>query len=155
MAATYIVNSTVAGTLVALVGGTEKTVIQMTAAANHRVRIIGFNISFNGTSTTAEPVKVYAYQTDGAGTLTAANPVASDSSVVITIQTTGGINATLEPGSKVSRGIFLVHPQQAYTHHFPSYAQPVIGAGTTTDGFAIAANAPVGVSCSAAIWAEE
>lgn len=99
---------------------TEKTILQLRAAVNHRVKIKEWGISFAGTSNTATPVEVELRRTSADGTLTAATEQKIDESDDETVQATGFFNASVEPTTKtaVVHGE-SVHPQTGYTWQSP------------------------------------
>ena len=85
---------------VAMVAATEKTVLQLRAASNHRCLIKEWGVGFDGTSNTNAPVEVELRRTSADGTLTAATEQKLNEGDNETIQTTGHINATVEPTTK-------------------------------------------------------
>lgn len=96
---------------VALAAATAKTVLQLNAAANQRLKIQRIGIFFDGASTTAVPVVVKMLVATTAGTntaLTLNKLVSSDSE---TIQTTAGENATAEPTKTTLLDQWFIHPQ--------------------------------------------
>lgn len=100
-----------------------KTILQLVAATNQRVKINEWDVAFNGTSNTGAPILVEVLRQTSAGTglsaLTLAKKNASDQE---TLQTTGlfGILAavnTAEPTDAGASAIIFdefVHPQQGY-----------------------------------------
>ena len=137
---------------VALTAATAKTVIQLVAAANHRVAVLGWGVFFDGTSVTAEPVQVRLLRQTTAGTASALTPVALDGSVGETIQTTAQHTATAEPTAGNVVDVAEVHPQQGYEVIYP-LGQEVILAGGGRVG--IECTAPAGVNVRAKIRFEE
>jgi hypothetical protein len=96
---------------VALSAATAKTIIQLNAAANQRIKIQRVGFFFDGASTTAVPVLVRLVVATTAGTntgLTLNKLVSSDSE---TAQTTAGENASAEPTKTTLLDSWLVHPQ--------------------------------------------
>jgi hypothetical protein len=96
---------------VALAAATAKTVIQLNAPANQRLKIQRVGIFFDGASPTAVPVLARLVIATTAGTntgLTLNKLVSSDSE---TIQTTAGENATVEPTKTTLLDSWLIHPQ--------------------------------------------
>lgn len=53
---------------ISLAAGVGKTVLQIKAPSNQRLRITGIRLGFNGTVTTDGPIKVQGYQQSTAGT---------------------------------------------------------------------------------------
>jgi hypothetical protein len=117
-------------TAVALSAATEKTAIQLTAATNTRVKVLGISLAFDGASTTAVPVRWKLITTSTAGTSTALTVIKRVSSDPETIQTTAGENFSAEGtnGNIVAEG--LVHPQQGAIIFYPfGQEKIIIGAG--------------------------
>lgn len=98
---------------IALVAATAKTVLQIVAAANHRVKVQRVSVSFEGTSTTDAPVQVDIYRQTTAGTGgTANNPVKDNDADDETLQTTALRNiVTAEPTSTDLLESKFCHPQ--------------------------------------------
>lgn len=140
----------------ALVAATEKTLIQVIAAANHRVKVLGWGIFFDGVSTTAEPVQVrVAKQTTViGGTPTTNNPVKIDSSVDEVVQTTATIygGAPTEPTTTDVYDVVEVHPQTGYEVKFP-LGQELLVAGGGRLG--VLATAPAAVNARVKLFLEE
>ena len=139
---------------VALSAATAKTVLQLTAPTNHRVKILGYGVFFDGTSTTAEPVEVVLQRQSTAGTMTSLTPAKLDDSLAETLQSTAQHTATAEPTS-VSNGtldVIEVHPQQGYEKLYPLGQEPIIGGG---DRVGIICTAPATVNVRAKLIFEE
>lgn len=98
---------------VALGAATAKTVIQVVAAANHRVKIKRWGVFFDGVSATEAPVEVRLLRQTTAGTMSALTPVALDTAAE-TIQTTAQHTATAEPTAGNVVDVVEVHPQGGY-----------------------------------------
>lgn len=100
-----------------------KTLLQVVAAAGHRVRVQGWGISFKGTSATDPPVLVQIVRQTTAGTMTAGttgtNITRKNDTDAETIQTTTRVNATVEPTTTDVVDDFEVHPQTGYRVFFP------------------------------------
>src|SRR5205809_94781 len=94
-------------------GTAIKTLIQLLAATNQRVKVGEFSCSFNGTSNTNAPILVEVLVQTSAGTLTNTTTlVKEDSAYGETIQTTGKDTATAEPTDSAAVKILeYVHPQ--------------------------------------------
>ena len=149
MAATNIILQTAE---VALVAATAKTVAQITAATNVRVRVRGWGCSFDGVSTTQEPVQCVLAFESTAGTGTSQAPVATDSDAVQTIQTAGAVNFTAEPTLGNVIDSQECHPQTGFVIWWPPGHEPIIGAA---DRIGITLTAPAAVNVRAKIYAEE
>lgn len=75
---------------------TAKTILQLTAAAQHRIRIQGFSITVGGVVPLDLIVRVLRQTTAGTSG-TAVTPVKLDSAAAETIQTTAATNFSVEP----------------------------------------------------------
>lgn len=93
---------------------TAKTVLQVTAPANQRLRIIGFGVYFDGTSVSAEPVNVKLVRQSSAGTMSSVTPTKSDDSLPETIQSTASVDASAEPTTGDVIKFINIHPQSGY-----------------------------------------
>ena len=137
-----------------LTAGTARTVLQLVAASNHRVKLYKWAVSFDGTSTTAEPVFVYVVRQTSAGTMTALTcqqkvPTSE------TIQTTARYAATAEPTVDSPAQIIEaheVHPQTGLVILYAD-AEAIRVAGGARIG--IICVAPAGVNCIASMDFEE
>lgn len=114
---------------VSLTAATLKTVLQIVAAANHRVKVLGIELFFKGTSTTDTPVKVRVLRQTTAGTMTAATVVANDNSIDETLQTTGQHTATAEPTAGDVLKMWEVHPQSGLICYFPIGEEIIVKGG--------------------------
>lgn len=117
------------GATVPLVAATAKTVVQLTAPANQRLKILGYGIYFDGTSTTAQPVEFRLMRQTSAGTGTAQAPVLEEKSLSETLQATGAVNFSVEPtyGDVLKAG--TVHPQAGYEYPAPFGQEDVVQGG--------------------------
>lgn len=122
-----------------------KTILQLVAASNHRVKVKEFSLSCKGTNNTAAPVLVELVQQSTAGTSSSATPVKLDESTDETLQTTAVKNCTAEPtGSTVIKSI-EVHPQAGYVWQAPFGGELLIKGGTRL-GMRVTAGADVNVN---------
>lgn len=80
----------------ALGAATAETVLQLTAASNHRVRVKGFSVTVAGTSPVDLTVRVLRQSTAGTSG-TAVTPVKVESGAAETIQTSAATNFSAEP----------------------------------------------------------
>lgn len=133
---------------VALSAATLKTVLQLVAAANHRVKILRWGVYFDGVSVVAAPVEVEVTRQTTAGTMTSLTPVKLDDSIAETLQTTAQHTATAEPTPGDIIDAVEVHPQQGYEIIYPLGQEPIIGGGDRV-GWAITAPATVNVRVKA------
>lgn len=115
---------------VTLVAATAKTVIMLTAAAQHRVRVQGISVYFKDTVVTDTPVKVELVRATTAGTPgSSPTPVKKDESGGETIQTTGGINFSAEPTITDILETKEVHPQTGEKFYYPFSQEVMIKGG--------------------------
>lgn len=138
---------------VALSAATAKTVIQLNAPANQRIKVLRVGVFFDGASTTAVPgdVQLVRKTTAGTGTaLTLAKQTSADSE---TIQTGATENHTVE-GTNTTDIIdqWKVHPQQGLdlTYAF-GQEKMIVGGGR----LALVCNFPAAVNVRAKIDFEE
>ena len=122
---------------VALVANTAKTTVQILAPANHRVKIIGWGVYFDGTSATNQPVRIRLLRQTGAGTMTSLtlNKTVPCSESLLT---TGSHSATVEPASGDILDQVTCHPQQGYEVKFAPGQEIVLG-GTDRCGIELLA----------------
>lgn len=103
---------------VALSAATAKTVLQVAAPANQRLRLKAWGVYFDGTSVSAEPVQVSLVRQTTAGTMTAVTPEKCDDSLPETVQSTAGANASAEPTTAGTLQYREVHPQSGYEYNW-------------------------------------
>lgn len=136
---------------IALTAATAKTVLQLVAASNHRIKILSFGVFFDGVNVVGEPVQVRILRQSDAGTMSSATPrkigVYSE-----TLQTTAQKTATAEPSAGDVIDVFEVHPQNGYEKYWP-LGQEIIVAGGGRIG--IECTAPEAVNVRAKFTAEE
>ena len=124
---------------------TLKTLFQLVAAANHRVLVKEWSISFKGTSNTNAPILVQVFRQTSAGTMSANTLVKINLDDDETIQTTALDNATVEPIKTNSIHTELVHPQGGYTWQASFGNDIVINGGDRLGWVVTAADAVNGV----------
>ncbi len=142
-----------APSVVALTGGTAKTVLQVVAPSNQALMIKGIQITFDGTSSTATPGIVQLVRQTTAGTMSSATPVkAPRSDEGETLQSTAQYNATAEPTAGDVDRTFHVHPQLGFIYEFP-YGDflKIPGGGR----LGIKCNFPASVNCQPSVWYDE
>jgi len=124
----------------ALGAGVAETVLQVVAAANHRVKITELCVTFKGVLATDTPVNCKIFRQTGAGTSAAATVVKENDADDETLQTTARNAFSSEPATDDALiDEFLVHPQTGMKQFFPlSQEIPVKGGNR------------VGVKCTAA-----
>lgn len=113
----------------ALAAATAKTVLQLVAVANHRVKILGYSVAFDGASTTAVPVLVEMVRQSTAGTSSVNTPTKRDTDISDTLLTTARDTITVEPTTTDVMEEMLVHPQQGLIVLYPLGMEPIIGGG--------------------------
>lgn len=109
----------------ALSANVPKTVVQITAPPNHRVKIIGWGVFFDGTNTVGQPVRVRLQRQTTAGTMSALtlNKTTPRGESILSV---GQQNATAEPSASDILEQATVHPQQGYEVKFPPGQELVI-----------------------------
>lgn len=137
---------------VALSAATAKTVLQVVAAANHRVKVLSWGVYFDGTSSSAEPVQVRLLRQTTAGTMSALTPTKRDDSIGETLQTTAQHTASAEPTAGDVLEAKEVHPQAGYEKIYPFGGEVIIGGG---DRLGIECTAPASVNARCEIVFEE
>ena len=126
-----------------LAAGTPKTLVQLYAPTNQKVRILGWGVYFDGISATAKPVYVRVLKQLSAGTMSGAGGVvATIETVTESLRTTATFNATAEPSSGAVVDSVLVHPQQGYEIRFP-FDQGILLSGNERIGIEVTAAAGV------------
>lgn len=133
-------------------GTSAKTIVQIIAAANHKVAIDEIAISFRGTSNTAEPILVQVMRQTSAGTMPALTLKKDPDDWDETIQTTAAHTATAEPTSGDVLMEEYVHPQTGYTWQAPEGRKIAIGGG---DRLGVVVTAAASVSCTCRVCGEE
>lgn len=136
---------------VALAAATPKTVLQIAAAVNHKVKLLRWGVYFDGILPTAEPVQVRLLRQTTAGTMSALTPakLGTDSEAV---QTGAQHSATSEPSAGDVLDMAEVHPQSGYEVIFPAGQEVKIPGGGR---IGIECNAPAGVNVRAKMIFEE
>ncbi len=143
---------------IAMVAATLKTVLQVSPAADQKITIASWGVSFDGIIVTEEPALVQLVRSTSAGTGAGSPPVGRplDDDFGGTIQTTVAHNFSAEPtlGSIVDS--FTVHPQGLYQVWFPMGWEPKVSleAGTA-DWLNIVVTAPAAVDVIAKLFVEE
>ncbi len=137
---------------VSLVAATAKTVIELTAAANHRVLIKKIHWWFKGVAVTDESVTVEFIRIGTTGTGSAETPEKRDADMSETLQVDFKSNFTVEPTGITVLETFSVHPQAGYAEMLPiEFPIPVPGG----DLWGIRFTADVAVNVIANIIGEE
>jgi len=110
-------------------GTSVKTLIQIVAAANHRVAVTEVGIGFHGVTNTHEPILVELLRQTTAGTMSALTPVKKDASADETLQTTAQHTATAEPTAGDVLKSWPVHPQTGVIWQPPSGDEILVPGG--------------------------
>lgn len=132
----------VANTAELATGAAKKTLLQLVAAANHRVAVKEIAVSFKGIVNTNPPILVEIYRQTDAGTMSALTLQKWDESADETLQTTAQENATIEPAGAVVIFREEVHPQGGYTWQLPFGYELLIKGGNRI-GIAVTATVTV------------
>ena len=136
----------------ALAGATAETVVQLVAAANHRVKLLSWSVSFDGTEPGNEPVTVKLERQTDAGTSSALTPVKVDDSLAETLLTTARKDCTAEPTSGDELEVMHVHPQAGFVKQYRVGEEIIIGGG---DRVGLVCTAPDAVNASVVMKFEE
>jgi len=115
-------------TEVALAATTLKTVLQLVAPSNQRLKILRWGIFFDGTSATGEPVQVRLLRQTTAGTMSSLSPVNLGVGSA-TLQATAQHTATVEPTAGDVLDIVEVHPQAGFETVFPFGSEILVPGG--------------------------
>ena len=103
----------------ALAAATAKTVIEVTAASNHRALIEGVSFFFDGVSVTGQPVVVEALRITTTATGTSGTPVKLDPDMSETLQVDFKHTITVEPTGLTVLKRWNIHPQAGYESVLP------------------------------------
>jgi len=133
-------------------GTAKKTLLQLLAPANQRLKVKEISVSFDGISNTDEPVNVQILRQTTAGTMTALTPQKLNESDGETLQGTAQHTATAEPTGTSEVMGEQVHPQGGFTWQAPFGGEIVIKGG---DRLGIAVTAGVTVNAKARMIYEE
>ncbi len=132
-----------------LAAATAKTVLQMLAPTNQRLKILEWALFFDSTSTTPGSAQLRILRQSTAGTTSAATPVPFENELTETLQASGGTNATVEP----TAGAVLMTPAVPITsgmmYPLPTGQELYVGGGTRL-GFEV--TLPTGASASVYGW---
>lgn len=115
-------------TEIALSASVLRTVLQLAAPTNHRVKVLGWGVFFDGVNTSAEPAQVRVLRQTSAGTMTVAT-IVQLVPVPETTQTGAQHSATIEPTASDVLDIVECHPQQGYEVKFPMGQEIIIPGG--------------------------
>lgn len=118
---------------VSLTATVAKTVLQIAAAAHHRVKLLKACLSGKGIVVTDTPMKVRILRQTDAGTMTTGtndvHRTVRDRSVDETLQTSVFINATAEPTPAGVHEMLELHPQNMVMWYYPTGQEQIIKGG--------------------------
>jgi len=117
---------------ISLTASTAKTCLTIKAPANHRVKLLGLEVFFKGTSATDTPVKIEMSRitTDGSGGVTTLTPAPNDENAGETPLSTVKSAYTTEPTTYgVNLKTWEVHPQTGLIVYFPLGQEVIIKGG--------------------------
>lgn len=138
---------------IALSAATKKTLLQVQAPSNQRVKVLGWGVFFDGVSTTGQPVETRLIRNTTSGTMDGTSgtvtPMYPGSE---TIQSVATYAATAEPGAGDILDIATCHPQQGFEFRFPAGAEPIVPGGGRV---AIDCTAPAAVNARVKLILEE
>ena len=139
-------------TAVALVAATPKTVLQVVAPANHRLKVKEIDVSFDGISNVEKPVLVELMYQTTAGTASALTLVKEDDSQAETPLSTALQTYTVEPTLGNVIRAFYIHPQTGVIFQLPLGDEIRVGGGKR---LAVRCTAPAAVNVTACVRFEE
>lgn len=128
-----------------------KTVVQVGAAANARVAVKGFTISFDGVSSTAGSAQVILSIQSSSGTGSACTLEKQVRGTTETLGTTGLFNFSAEPTHTYLK-TFNINPQTGYERAFAPDEEIQLNGGARLGLQVIASSA---VNCHAGLFCEE
>jgi hypothetical protein len=114
-----------------VVSATAVTFIQIVAATNHPISILGWGMSFNGIVATDDPIGVQLLIQTTAGTATGSTTIRSRvRTESVTYDTTGKVGAySAEPTASDQFPMRMVHPQSGFEIWLPEKREIIIAAG--------------------------
>lgn len=110
-------------------GVAKKTILQLVAAANHRVKVKEISVSFKGTSGSATPVLVQVLRQSDAGTMSSLTPKKFNEADDETLQTTAQHTASSEPTGTDEVMGEEIHPQGGWTWQAPFGGEIIVPGG--------------------------
>lgn len=110
-------------------GTSTKTLVQIIAAANHRVLVDYIAVSFKGVVPTDAPILVEVLRQSTAGTMSALTPKKLNDADDETLQTTAQHTASGEPTAGDILFSAEVHPQGSKVWHMPMHKRLVVKGG--------------------------
>ncbi len=153
-----MVKSSVKTAEIAMVAATAKTVLQITAAANRKVKVASWGVSFDGIVVTEEPAVVELIRSTTSGTGAGSPPSGTllDDDESGSVGYTAAHNFSAEPTMGDIVDAFTVHPQGLYQIWFPDSWEVYtsLEAGTA-DWLNIRVTAPSAVDVIAKLFCED
>lgn len=151
MAAGYVAETTAD---VALSAATAKTILSVINASNGLIRLTELSVSFDGTSSTAEPVTVeLCSSTQATAGTSTSHTIVQCRGATRTVQATAARNYSAEPTALTVIRQWLIHPQTGLTIPFPLGREPE--QVTTADALCIRCTAPATVNVRGHLEFEE
>src|SRR5574340_480297 len=142
-------------TAIALASATAKTLAQVLAPTNHRVKVLGYGVWFDGSlSTTAVPIRIRLLNQSTSGTMTSGSLV-QVSPRAETALSQFFYSATAEPTLVSAVDEFVCNPTQGWEVKFPPGQEPVIAGGGRMGIEAYCASIGGGINAYAKILLEE
>lgn len=140
-------------TEIALAAGTPKTVLGLKTAANHKAKLTGWGIYFDGVSVTEAPVIVELHRdtNTNAHTGTGLTEVEYDADNSTTIQVVASHTVTANTTDGGLLQAIEVHPQSGYEKLYVPGREPIFG-GSAVGGCYWVVTAPA--ACNCIMWAE-
>ncbi len=123
-------------------GTAVKTHLQINAAANHRIKVDEWHVSFKGTVNTDPPVLITLERQTDVGSMTSLSTVKTSPGDDESLQVTAQDTAVAEPTQGDILKQVLVHPQGEYTWQAP-WGKEIIVPGGTRLGITILASPAV------------
>lgn len=114
---------------VAIAAGVAETILQLIAAANHRVALTSYNMNGSGISNTEQPGEWDLIRQTTGGTSSAGTVTQEDDSIAETLLTTSLITFTVEPTSTDIVRSHTVHPQTSLNLKEQFSREKIIGGG--------------------------
>jgi hypothetical protein len=136
----------------ALSPAVAKTIIQLVAPTNQRLRVLRWHLAFDGQSSTDQPVQFRLLRQTTAGTMTGATPRKLDNDLTETLLATAQIQATAEPTAGEVVDIGTIHPQISDGRVYAWPLEVIVGGGTR---LGLEVQAPAGVNVRAWLVYEE
>lgn len=143
-------------TVVALVAGAAKTVVQVATPSTTDILVLAWAVSFDGASGSAVPVICQLIDGDVAATVTAFTPDTfgnsqQPASACVGGTSATGFNASVEGTMTSVRGLDAghTHPQAGYGVWFPEGCRPRVGASRF---LRIRCQAPANVNVIPEVW---